>query len=56
MNNRIKHHNPSRADFTAQDRAFFAEGERLVEASYDSFADLDEGFERRSFWARLRRR
>jgi hypothetical protein len=43
-------------DFTAQDQAFFAEGEHLVDEAIDSFDDLDEGRERRSFWDRLRRR
>ncbi len=44
------------ADFTAQDQAFFAEGERLAEQTDESFEDLDEGYERPSFWDRLRRR
>ena len=44
------------ADFTAQDAAFFAEGERLSEQVDESFEDLDEGYERPAFWDRLRRR
>lgn len=40
-------------DFTAEDNAFFEEGEKLADESYDSFADLDEDYRRPSFWRRL---
>ena len=49
------HPNPA-DEFTAQDQAFFAEGEHLDEESSESFDDLDEGYRRPSFWDRLRRR
>jgi hypothetical protein len=40
-------------ELTDTEREFFAEGQALEQAGSDTFADLDHGFEKPSFWKRL---
>ena len=40
-------------ELTETEREFFAEGHALEQAGADTFADMDIGFEKPSFWQRL---
>lgn len=40
-------------ELTDTEREFFAEGHALEQARTDTFADMDAGFEKPSFWKRL---